>query len=195
MTAKHKTREQWLNAAVKLAISLFATSGKKVPVNLRVSCGFPSRNALGSKKRRIGECWSDKASEGKVFEIFISPVLSKPFEVFDTLVHEMVHATVGLECGHRGEFRVVATAVGLEGKMTSCGAGPELKKRINELLPKLGAYPHEKLDKMTNGRKRDVCRLVKAACPACGYTIRTTRKWLEVGLPTCPCGTEMERAE
>lgn len=36
------------------------------------------------------------------------------------------------------------------------------------------------------------CRLRKAQCDACGYTVRVTRSWLEVGLPTCPCGGTIE---
>ena len=34
----------------------------------------------------------------------------------------------------------------------------------------------------------------KAVCKECGYTLRATRKWLNIGLPTCPCGVEMEEA-
>jgi hypothetical protein len=29
-------------------------------------------------------------------------------------------------------------------------------------------------------------RLRKVECTACGYTVRMSRKWLEVGLPDCP---------
>ncbi len=36
-------------------------------------------------------------------------------------------------------------------------------------------------------------RMLKVICPADGYTIRTTNKWLQVGFPTCPCGTVMRR--
>jgi hypothetical protein len=28
--------------------------------------------------------------------------------------------------------------------------------------------------------------MLKAECPECGYTIRLTKKWADVGLPTCP---------
>jgi hypothetical protein len=36
--------------------------------------------------------------------------------------------------------------------------------------------------------------LVKCPKPECGYQVRTTRKWLDVGVPTCPCG-ELMKAE
>ncbi|MDQ6920240.1 MAG: hypothetical protein M3256_12390 [Actinomycetota bacterium] len=28
--------------------------------------------------------------------------------------------------------------------------------------------------------------MLKAECPECGYTIRLTKKWADVGLPSCP---------
>lgn len=36
--------------------------------------------------------------------------------------------------------------------------------------------------------------MLKLVCPEDGYTVRTTRKWLEVGQPSCPCGLELEEA-
>lgn len=188
MATKFKTREEWLHAALKELTPLYS---KPVPKKIRVSCGFPSQNAFGNKLRRIGECWADSASQGKYFEIFISPVLSDPVRVLDVLVHEIVHAVVGLKCGHKAPFKAEATHVGLVGKMTATEAGPMLLPKLEALSKKLGAYPHDELSKMTNGKKADKCRMHKVYCPNCDYTVRITNKWIEVGMPTCPCGTEM----
>jgi hypothetical protein len=27
--------------------------------------------------------------------------------------------------------------------------------------------------------------MLKAVCPACGYTVRLTKKWADLGLPLC----------
>lgn len=70
MKTKFKTREQWLNAAIVDLTKLFKD---KVPQNVKVSCGFPSRQALGARRQRVGECWSDKASEGKVIRDLYQP--------------------------------------------------------------------------------------------------------------------------
>jgi hypothetical protein len=32
----------------------------------------------------------------------------------------------------------------------------------------------------------------KVTCGHCGYTVRTTAKWLEIGMPRCPEGQEMQ---
>lgn len=190
---KYSTREEWLTAAIGKIRPLFTRAGKPVPENVRVACGFPSKNPLGAKKRRIGECWSDSASEGKIFEMFISPTIKEPVLVLATLLHEMIHATVGLACGHKGAFPQLAKALGLEGKMTATIAGEALAKHLLVLNKELGDYPHHVLDGMTNGRKKDTCRLLKAECPECGYVIRVTKKWIEeAGYPTCPCGCEFQ---
>jgi hypothetical protein len=31
--------------------------------------------------------------------------------------------------------------------------------------------------------------MLKLVCPACGYAVRTTRTWLDVGRPLCPPAT------
>lgn len=185
------TREQWLVAGIELLKPIFKEHKYSVPDKVRVSCGFPSKNALGLKKRRIGECWSDKASAGSHFEIFISPVLKTPYEALDTLLHELIHATVGIDQGHKGEFKKCALAIGMAGKMTCCGAGEQLKPRLEGILKKLGKYPHDKLDGMTNGIKGKPAKgAIKAKCEACGYSITIGAKWARMGMPICICGEE-----
>lgn len=191
MRMKYKTREEWLMAGVALCNKIFMDVGHTVPKNIRVSCGLPSKGAF-AKKQRIGECWSDSCSRGKMFEIFISPVLDDPCRVLDVLIHEIVHAIVGLKCGHRGQFKKVAVDVGLEGPMRSTHAGPVLKDRLNSLNKTLGVYPHQQLTKFNSSEKTQSTRLIKITCNECGYICRTTQKWLNVGTPTCHCGGEFK---
>lgn len=185
-------REAYLEAATDLMRPWFETAGAPLPEVVRVSVGWPSRSATSQSRRRIGECWSPKCAEDSVSQIFISPCLGEVERALDVLVHELVHAAVGLDCGHKGRFRVVATQLGLTGKMTATVAGPELAGRLHDLAQQLGAYPHAKLDKLA--RAKQTTRMLKLACPDCGYGVRTTQKWIEVGLPRCPCGTDMEEA-
>jgi hypothetical protein len=51
---------------------------------------------------------------------------------------------------------------------------------------------HARLD--LSGRRKQSTRMLKLECTNCGYTVRTTQKWIEVGLPTCCCGSDMEVA-
>lgn len=166
----------------------------------QVSCGWPSRGALSASRRRVGECWSAEVSADKsTRQLFISPVLSELVDgygdgVLPTLVHEMVHL-VAHQPGHRGEFRRIGLAIGLEGKMASSVAGNELCQKLNAIAGQLGPYPHAALDP-TAKRRTQSTRMIKAVavnCTQCQYVVRTTRIWLtEFGPPKCPHGSLME---
>jgi hypothetical protein len=194
MTTKYQTREQWLQAATTALRELFSARSYTVPA-IRVSCGWPSKSALSAKSRRIGECWSPEASSDGTGEVFISPYLSDAASecgVLATLVHGLVHAAVGVEEGHKGPFKKCAKALGLEGKMTATHAGEELVESLKAIAEELGEYPHATLDLAKSPRKKPSTRMIKCVCGVCGFTVRTTRKWLdEVGVPHCPRDGEM----
>ena len=187
-------REQWLLTLIEKLRPVFEDMGATLPTKIRASCSFPSKMALANKNKRIGEAWSDKNSEDQTFEVFISPLLKDPIEVGGVVVHELVHVAVGLECGHRGAFKQLAKKVGLEGKMTATTVGDELKSKLQVLTDEIGEYPHARLV-ASNRPKTQTTRMRLIRCPDCGYQARTTVKWLEVGIPTCPCGTEMEAVD
>jgi hypothetical protein len=168
------TREAWLQAAV-LGLRPDFEPIAPLPDNLHVSVGFPSRGGLSQKgSKTIGECWNGCCSA-------------------DVLVHELIHAALPKGTGHKGPFKRAMLALGLTGKPTATTAGPELTERLNGLLSEIGPYPHPALTHQ-NTAKKQTTRMLKALCPLCGYTIRLTQKWAEVGMPTCPCpaGAEME---
>ncbi len=179
-------REAWLHGAV---IELEQVLGITMPDKYRVSCGFPH-----GSRTAIGQCWSPTASDGEATELFVSPALSDPVEVLATLLHEMVHAIVGVDKKHGPVFKALALEVGLTGRMTATVAGPDLLDTLcrlrDDVLP---VYPHDSLQGKTTGKKKDGIRQLKCVCPECGYVIRTSQKWVDAGLPTCVCGTAFVR--
>ena len=196
MTANtHTHREAWLHDVTRSLDGWFRTAGYPLPVDLRISCGFPSKRALSANNRRIGECWSPICSADKSVEIMISPVLSDPIRVAGVLAHELIHAAVGVEVGHKGPFRKLAKKIGLEGQMTATTEGEAFKRLIAPILEGVGPYPHAALDARgrSSGPKKQGTRLVKASCGECGYTVRITRTWIDqVGAPHCPEHGEMD---
>src|SRR5216683_875773 len=147
---------------------------------------------IAAKNQRIGECWSDSKSADGHHEILVSPVIADSLRVAGILAHELIHAAVGVEHGHKGPFRTMAKAIGLEGKMTATTEGEAFKRLLAPILDAVGPYPHAELHAMTNGRKKQVARLVKCQCATCGYTVRTARQWLDdMGAPHCPAHGEM----
>jgi hypothetical protein len=176
-----KTREGWLEQAVAMLRPVFDQAKLKLPEKIYVSVGLPKgRNA-------VGECWHGQASEDGNAHIFIHPKDVDPVEVLSTLAHELVHVVLGPGIGHKAPFVKAGALIGLnDGKPKSLGAGQALKAVFETMLPLLGEYPHAALD-TTTLKKPQTTRLVKASCPACGYTIRTTAKWLDyAGAPFCP---------
>ncbi len=186
------TREEWFTALTDKLRPLFAAIDYPLPEKIRTSCGFPSKGALAKKRKRVGEAWSSEASEDQHFETFVSPMVSDPVEVAAIQVHELCHCAVGLACKHRKPFTTVARAIGLEGKMTATEVGEELKIELEEFVEELGLYPHAKLVHSSSPKKQGT-RMILVKCPQmeCGYQVRTTRRWLEIGVPTCPCGEKM----
>jgi len=200
------TREAWLNSAVEALRPLLAQAGA-TNINTRriaASVGFPQGNA----RKIIGQCWAmDTSSTGAVNSVFISPVLDDALTVLGVVAHEMIHADDNGASKHAGHFRKVARALGLTGKITATEIGPDLEPVLKDMVAELGEYPHVKLNLGTRVVKKQSTRLLKAMCgefdgpcPLADtngklYTIRLSKKWVEIGLPTCPCGSEMKLDE
>lgn len=217
-TAIHDTREAWLTAAVALFRPEFARIQKTIraafpdryakvkttlPRNIKVTCGWPSHRGTAARGRVIGQCWNPKVSKGGTTEIFISPYLESTTRVLDVLCHELIHAAIGTAEGHGHLFATCAKHLMLEGKPTATvGSEDFVTFSQNHLMPALGRYPHKQMDvteyEISDKPKKQGTRMIKVACGCCGYTVRTTQKWIDVGVPACPnpeCddhGEEME---
>lgn len=194
--SKPMTREKWLNELTDALRPLFLEAGGEIPEKVRATCGWPSQGAKAKKKQVTGECWDAESSGDQHFEIFITPLLDDGNEIAGVLVHELCHAALGISEGHRSKFKKLATGVGLEGKMTATTVGEELAQTLEALVAEVGSYPHAKIS-FDDKKKRQSTRMLKLVCvdPACGYTVRTTRKWVSIGLPTCPCGKPLDVEE
>ena len=185
-----KTREQWLNRGVEeLNDGVFTPADMGIAEGVRVSVGWPGG---GSRNSRIGECWSPSVSGDQTTEMFISPSIDDPVRVLDILAHEMIHAIVGNECGHKGPFKQLAHKIGLEGKMTATTAGDDLKAKLQTIADKIGEYPHSALDPSASGRKKQSTRLLKIECPECDNIARQSAKAYEqFGLRCDACDVPM----
>lgn len=189
---KFDTREAWLEAAVEVFRGWFVKAGRPLPANIKVTCGWPARGGTSAKGRVLAECWHPKVSADGATQIFVSPYIGDAARALDVLLHECVHAALGVGAGHGPAFAKLAYSLGLAGKPTATIAGEALQKRLIEaVLPALGKYPHGKMEVTEwevsdRPKKQTGSRMVKCECSGCGYTVRATRKWLGVATPTCP---------
>ena len=215
MTAPTQTREAWLHKAIEAMRPRFAEVGLPIPEKIHVSVGFGGA-ARAENKNILAVCWATAASADSVNHIFISPVMDDTARVLDVLMHELIHAADDCKSGHKGAFAEAATRLGLTGKMTATVASVELAAEFITLAETLGDYPHGKFTafdiparpkgetpgedepadepRVSSGPRAQGTRMLKLSCPEDGYTVRTTAKWLAVGLPTCPCGQELAQA-
>lgn len=212
-------RETWLNQlALKLA-PRYAELGYPLP-SFRVSVGFTSG---GMNSRANGECWDKSTSADAHYSIFISPGEGQNVAIAAILNHELIHAAVGFDQGHKGNFAKVMQATGMGRPFTSSVPAPGFVEWVKPYLDELGEIPHCPLKWRQEGTKerrvkrdaggvvdvpkedgeeqegespsvggestrppKQTARLLKVECGQCGYVVRVTRKWLDVGPPGCP---------
>lgn len=193
LAPKYETREAWLNAFIDEARPKFAEINAAIPSNVRVAVGFTSKGVKGS---RIGECWSDVASEDGHFEIFLKPTLTDTALLCSTLTHELIHAAIGLDKGHNSTFKRVATSLGLGGKMTATVAEPGWYTWALPIIERLGPIPYAAITSgLSSGRKKQNTALLKVECPVCGFLARVTKKHIEphthLNCPVPDCSGEL----
>lgn len=173
--AKLPNRETWLNAFIAKARPVFHQAGYVLPPNIKISIGFPSHGGLSARKLTLGECWKGQA-EGE-FHVFVSPLIDDTKKAAGITTHELAHTAAGMN--HRKPFAKCCAAIGLEGKPASNEPGTLWDKFFAPILEELGPIPHHKLVPADKDKKKQTTRMLKCECPVCGFTFRTTAKWLE----------------
>ncbi len=188
------SRDLWLEAASNALRPLFIQHGLPIPERIRFAIAFPSS---GRKGQRVGETWHSPASADGSYEIILRADLEEPVEILSVLVRQLVHAALPAEESHGKRYKAAAMKIGLEGKMRTATPGPYLQERLNTLAQELPTLPHAGLNinwKAIDKPKKQGTRMLKAECQGgivngedepCGYTIRLSKKWAELGA-VCP---------
>ena len=179
-------RETWLNLMIDKSVPLFDEAGFKISdirEKLKVSCSF-IQGSRGSKlKNAIGVHYNPSVSADGFHEMMIQPSISDSVQAVGVLIHEMVHSIqthlyhdkngfLNVK-PHGKEFRKIALAVGLEGKMTATTESPKLKAIIQKWIDELGEYPHAKMT-LNDSRKKQTTRMIKLECRQCGFICRAS---------------------
>ena len=175
-------REAWLRAAYAI---LRRKLLREAPERVALSWSFPAKGGTSATRRRIGECHYKGASADGSVEgdrvLLISPMLKTPFDLVETLLHEMIHAALPMGCGHRKQFSQIARRTGLVKPWTATKASEELAKRIkDEILPALPEWPGGWLQIQTTQKNRQL----KAVCE-CGRILRGSLKTFGEGPIIC----------
>jgi hypothetical protein len=157
------------------------------------------------RKNALGWFWSDswKLKKESYHEINLSAEHLHEHNMGETLLHELAHAE-NCHCNiqdcdktgrrHNKKFKVMAEKLGLTvAKAGSLGwAFTDLAEPGKQFLDGIN-FDRSIFEMFRKGatKGKQGTRLLKCECPECGYVVRTTQKWLDVGVPSCPCGAEM----
>jgi hypothetical protein len=190
MTTYFTTREEWLGVAAQELAAHFESKGFTLPAKLRFSCSWPA-GSRGSKKV-LGQCVAPEASQDGSTEVYIVPTVADPKLALGVLVHELVHAAVGVRHGHKRPFAVACDKLGLTGKPAQALPGPQMIWEMERVLAAVGDYPHAAVN--LDARKKQSTRMLKAVCPETGYTVRLTKKHADTGMPVSPAGADIALA-
>src|SRR5262249_45559626 len=134
-------REVWLERAASFLLDYMVLQG--LPrIAVRVSCGWPSRGGLGARAAVVGQCFPPTMCKDGIPQIFVSPRIDDSLRVLGTLLHELIHAAVGCQFGHRKEFSKAARRVGLAGPPTATTVGDRLRPVLQRFVAASGQYPH-----------------------------------------------------
>lgn len=184
------TREEYLQAFISEVRPMFDLYGQPLPMNVRITCGFPL-NAKRSKA--LSDVFPTSSSRDNHWEIFISPEVAESKTVAELVIHELCRTVDG--AFSRGvTFHKIADSMGLVPdavKRYKSGLFMWVRTRgslnfhnmYGAIIDSLGKYPHAEVS--YSQVKTQGTRMLKAVC-ACGYTVRLTSKWARVGLPNCP---------
>jgi len=184
--AKQNTTQEWINRIVLWTITTLEQAGVSNPdLHLVVSPGFTSG---GSRKTKVlGQCYSPEcAADGKTNHVFLNPRMNDNIVIIGAIIHEVIHAVIGIDKKHGAAFKSAMAICNLTGKATSTKlneAGLEWAKKI---ITRYGDYPRPSFTGAAI--KKQTTNLIKAQCPSCGYIIRLTNKWIEFAHPQCPSG-------
>lgn len=134
-------RETWLNKLAALFAPRFEELGYPLP-KFHVSIGFPGSGKSGNA---AAECWNAACSADGAYQIFIRPDEADSMVIAGHLAHELTHAAVGFEHGHKGAFADVVLAFGLLRPLTATRPGPAFKEYAAPFIEQLGTIPHPRL--------------------------------------------------
>lgn len=192
---EHTARESWLVAGMNAMWPLITDLGYRKPELVRVACAFSI-----ASPNHIGETIDRRLAADNAWSVTVCPTLSSPIMVLSTLLHEMCHTVVGLECDHGGAFEVLVRQLGFSGSTTETKAeeGSALYCTLSAIADSLGDYPHNPIRrpvwdeelaaaKEPKEGKRQSNLVVLRSIVNAGYTVKISRKVLkEAGPPRCP---------
>ena len=172
-------RELWLTKATDIMRARWAPLGIAVPADVKMTCGFPGG---GSPRRRIGECWPRARSAAGVNEVMISPVLEDRSTCSTCSATNCCTPSMTARAATARRSRKNSKPSATAAASTARSPAPKPAALAQEMLAKLGAYPHGKVE--LTAKKRNASHgLHKLECGCGNVSYMTAKKIEELRLP------------
>ena len=140
------TREEWLLKAIEI-LRADLQHITPLPSRIEILDDWPDGVGYTESGSIFGACFDLSGYDGSGYpSIFITPLFSDPLEILKTLVHELIHASIGCKYQHGLLFQNPAALIGLKplhNKWTTTFADKKLQVRLGEIADILGPYPKE----------------------------------------------------
>jgi len=134
-------QSDWLSKGMEILRCDFEQIGYPFPAEIPIFVEFPTKLSHGVNIGWLGQCqWRNDTNGNPSYKILINPTVDG-ITALDILVHEMVHAAVGCECGHTDMFYIIAEAIGQDDTGIMAGAEEVLLRRLRDIQEILGPYP------------------------------------------------------
>lgn len=155
-------RETWLNQATEiLAEGMFKPHGWTLPA-MKVSVGLPH----GRDQRTVLiQYFAADRSADKIMQVFLNPKVGESYQAL-CLLYGVCRRQLPPQCprGHEPQ-------------------GQDLNDQLRAIADALGPYPQATLT--LPERAKQLTRMIKAHCPACGFVCRATWRHFQRGMPIC----------
>src|ERR1700680_655242 len=156
-------REAWLQASASYLFDHIVEHGFP-RIEVRVSCGWPVRGGMARGRTVIGQWFPPPFWQDGTPQIFISPRIADSVDVLGTLLHELLHASVGCQHGHKKPFSQAARKVGLAGPPTATVVGESLRPLLLSYVERVGPYPHAAITVKSKVKVGSRLRLYQCGC-------------------------------
>lgn len=117
--------------------------------------------------------------KGKFVQVMIALGLTKPFT--STVPTDAFREWVGPFIEELGDIPHGSLRWSLPGMPKRTPGAGKVAGAI-----RIGMEAERVQELVTSAKPKQTTRLLKAACNECGYTVRVTQRWLDIGPPHCP---------
>jgi len=162
--------EEWLKLLVDECLNMLNNAGIDTKqhtgagVEIHISDTRGRKRVTNNQKgsHALGLCYAKSSSTGNKRVIEVDRETDDLWETIDTVAHEVTHAVLDENEGHKGRFpKLVKDLFKLGGKPTSTRPTEEMKELFYDFLVANGGYPHIAFRPR---HRKQTTRMVKVWC-------------------------------